>query len=118
LPDEDRSEIPFVTVDPAGAMDLDQAMHLERTSSGYRVYYAIADVGAFVEPGDAIDTEAHRRGETLYGGDEKIPLHPKALSEDAASLLPGQVRPAVLWTIDLDSEGEGIDVDVRRALVR
>lgn len=118
LPTDDRTAIPFVTVDPAGAMDLDQAMFLERTPSGYRVYYAIADVGAFVAPGDAVDREAHRRGETLYGGDAKIPLHPKVLSEDAASLLPGQTRPAVLWTIDVDRDGEGTDVDVRRALVQ
>src|SRR5690606_137404 len=48
---------------------------------------------------------------------DKIPLHQKALSEDAASLLPGEVRPALLWTIDLDDTGEGIAVDVRRARV-
>lgn len=114
----DHTDIPFATVDPPGAMDLDQAMHLERTATGYRVHYAIADVAAFVAPGDAVDIEAHRRGETLYGADGKIPLHPKALSEGAASLLPGQVRPALLWTIELDAEGEGTAVDVRRALVK
>lgn len=118
LPDEDRTDLPLVTVDPAGAMDLDQAMHLERTASGYRVYYAIADVAAFVSPGDAIDREAHRRGETLYGADARVPLHPKVISEDVASLLPGKSRPAVLWTIDLDRDGEGVAMDVRRALVR
>jgi len=114
----DRSELALVTIDPAGAMDLDQAMYVERTEGGYRVYYAIADVAAFVSAGDLVDLEAHRRGETLYGGQTKIPLHPKVLSEDAASLLPGQLRPALLWTIELDHTGEGIAVDVRRAKVR
>ena len=118
LPDEDRTDIPMVTVDPPGAMDLDQAMHVERTDSGYRVHYAIADVAAFVSPGDPIDLEANRRGETLYGANDKIPLHPKVLSEDATSLLPDRVRPALLWTIDLDKTGEGIAVDVHRALVK
>src|SRR3546814_7347743 len=41
-----------------------------------------------------------------------------ALSEDMASLLPGELRPALLWTIDLDATGEGIAVDVRRARVK
>ena len=118
LPDLDRTDIALVTIDPAGAMDLDQALHVERRGDGYRVHYAIADVAAFVRPGDAIDLEAHRRGETLYGADVKIPLHPKQLSEGAASLLPDQVRPALLWTMDLDGTGEGVVVDVRRALVR
>lgn len=118
LPELDRSDIPLVTLDPPGAMDLDQALHVERRGDGFRVHYAIADVGAFVAPGDPVDLEANRRGETLYGADAKIPLHPKVLSEDAASLLPGQLRPALLWTIDLDAGGEGVAVDVRRARVR
>lgn len=118
LPDEDRTDIEFITIDPPDARDLDQAMFVARNGDGYRVHYAIADVAAFVTAGDAIDLEAHRRGETLYGADAKIPLHPKALSEDAASLLPNEVRSAVLWTIELDASGEGIAVDVRRARVR
>jgi VacB/RNase II family 3'-5' exoribonuclease len=118
LPAEDRTDIAFVTIDPPGAMDLDQALHVERKGDGYVVHYAIADVAAFVTAGDLVDIEANRRGETLYGADAKIPLHPKALSEGAASLLPEQVRPALLWTIELDPSGEGIAVDVHRALVK
>lgn len=118
LPDLDRTDLPFVTIDPVGAMDLDQAMHLERDGTGYVVHYAIADVAAFVTPGGAVDAEARRRGESLYGADSKIPLHPKVLSEDAASLLPDQVRPAFLWTIKLDAAGVETDAHLERALVR
>ncbi|MCW2855003.1 MAG: ribonuclease [Marmoricola sp.] len=118
LPDLDRTDLSFVTIDPRGSMDLDQAMHIERDGTGYVVHYAIADVAAFVEPGGPIDLEAHRRGETLYGADSRIPLHPPVLSEGAASLLPGQVRPAFLWTIKLDASGEQTDAHVERARVR
>lgn len=118
LPDLDRTDIAFVTIDPTESMDLDQAMFVEHRDAGYRVYYAIADVAAFVSAGDPVDIEANKRGETLYGASSKIPLHPKVLSEGAASLLPDQVRPALLWTIDLDATGEGIAVDVRRARVK
>ena len=51
LPDLDRTDLEFVTIDPAGAMDLDQAMHLERDGDGYVVHYAIADVMAFIDAG-------------------------------------------------------------------
>ena len=118
LPTLDRTDLPFVTIDPASSMDLDQALHLERSGSGFVVHYAIADVAAFVAPGDPIDVEAHRRGETLYGADSKIPLHPSVLSEGAASLLPDTIRPALLWTIELDASGERTGVRVERALVR
>ncbi|GAB7108012.1 RNB domain-containing ribonuclease [Streptomyces phaeofaciens JCM 4814] len=118
LPDHDATDIPFVTVDPPGADDLDQALHLARHGTGYRLRYAIADVAAFVVPGGPVDVEAHRRVTTLYFPDGKIPLHPAVLSEGAASLLPGHDRPAALWTLDLDADGRTVAVDVHRALVR
>jgi exoribonuclease R len=118
LPELDRTDIAFVTVDPPGAKDLDQALYLERRGDGYRVWYAIADVAAFVEPGGPVDVEAHRRGQTLYAPDHRVPLHPPVLSEGAASLLPDQVRPALLWSIDLDARAEAVKVDVVRARVR
>ena len=118
LPDEDATDIPFVTVDPAGSRDLDQALHIAREGDGFLVSYAIADVASFVRPGSPVDEEAQRRGETLYFPDVRVPLHPPVLSEGAASLLPEAVRPAVLWRITLDATGDVRAVDVRRARVR
>jgi exoribonuclease R len=118
LPVLDRTDLPFVTLDPAGSRDLDQAVHIERQGTGYRVFYAIADVAAFVEPDGPIDVEARKRGQTLYAPDHRVPLHPPVLSEGAASLLPDADRPALLWTVDLDSTGEGVRIDVVRARVR
>ena len=114
----DATDIDFVTIDPVGSKDLDQALHIESSGAGYRVHYAIADVAFFVDPGSAIDVEAHARGVTLYCPDERIPLHPTVLSEGAASLLPEQHRPAVLWTMDLDARGELVSTHVQRAWVR
>ncbi|MDQ3789008.1 MAG: RNB domain-containing ribonuclease, partial [Actinomycetota bacterium] len=91
---KDATDLPLVTIDPPGAMDLDQAMAVERRGSGFRVHYAIADLGAFVTPGSVLDQEVRRRGQTIYLPDGKIPLHPPVLSEGVASLLPGQITPA------------------------
>jgi exoribonuclease R len=118
LPELDATDVPLVTLDPVGSRDLDQAVHLARRGEGYRVSYAIADVGAFVALGSRLDAEARRRGQTLYSPDRRTPLHPPVLSEGAASLLADQLRPAVLWTVDLDADGEPVRVDLRRARVR
>ncbi|MGN6252906.1 MAG: RNB domain-containing ribonuclease [Marmoricola sp.] len=118
LPELDRTDLAFVTIDPPGSMDLDQAMHLARDGSGYVVHYAIADLAAFITPGDAVDVEAHRRGETLYGADSVVPLHPPVLSEGAASLLPDQERPALVWTLRVDATGVLTEAVVERARVR
>ncbi|GAA2831503.1 RNB domain-containing ribonuclease [Kitasatospora paracochleata] len=118
LPDFDATDLALFTLDPPGSRDLDQAMHLARRDGGYRVHYAIADVAAFVSPAGAIDTEAARRIQTLYFPDGNVPLHPSRISEGAASLLPGELRPALLWQIDLDADGDVVLADVRRAQVR
>jgi exoribonuclease R len=115
---EDATDLPLVTIDPPGAMDLDQAMLVLRTRSGFTVHYAIADLPAFVRAGGPLDAETRRRGQTLYLPDASVPLHPPVLSAGAASLLPDQVRPAALWTIDLDTDGVPTGARVRRALVR
>src|SRR3954451_6727856 len=114
----DRIDLPFVTIDPPGARDLDQALHIERQADGHRVRYAIADPGAFITPAGALDRDTHARGVTVYAPDRNVPLHPPILSEGAASLLPGQWRAAVLWTLDLDAEGELVATDVVRTQVR
>ncbi len=125
----DARHLGFIAVDPPGATDLDQAFFAERLGTagsnqsgsnqgGYRVFYAIADLGAFIEPGGPIDLEARERGNTLYSPDMRTPLHPPVISEDRASLLPGSDKPALLWTIDLDSDGLPIASRLERAVVQ
>lgn len=118
LPARDETATPYITIDPAESTDLDQAMYLERQADGYRVRYAIADVPAFVHAGGALDDETRRRGQTVYCPDVRVQLHPSELSENAASLLPGQIRPAFVWDIVLAADGEGTEVSVYRAMVR
>ena len=118
LPEADETSVPFVTIDPEGATDLDQALHLERAGKGYRVRYAIADVPAFVREGGEIDAEARERGQTLYAPDGRIPLHPTAISEHAASLLEGQLRGAFVWTFELDAAANVTATTLARAKVR
>ena len=144
----DLTDVPFVTIDPPGSMDLDQAMFLEVVGEGaadgaagdaadgdraeetagdregaadgtaFRVLYAIADVGGLIEPDSGIAEEAMRRGQTIYLPDEPTRLHPAGLSEGAGSLLPHEVRPALVWDIVLDAQGEPVSWDLYPALVR
>lgn len=115
----DRTDLPLVTIDPPGSVDLDQAMHIARDDgAGFVVHYAIADVAALVIPQGALDQETRRRGQTIYFPDGNVPLHPRALSEDAGSLLAQQIRPAVLWRITVDATGVPTSATLERALVK
>lgn len=72
----------------------------------------VRPAGRSARPGSA-----QARSNVVFA-DGAVPLHPTLLSEGAASLLPDQVRPAVLWTIDLDREGAIASWDVHRSWVR
>jgi len=114
----DRTDLPLLTIDPPGSIDLDQAFAAEAHDDGYRVWYAIADVASFVAPGSALDIEARKRGVTLYSPDQRASLHPDAINESAGSLLPDTVKPAVLWQIDLNGTGHQVAALASRAMVR
>ncbi|MFM6951491.1 MAG: RNB domain-containing ribonuclease [Novosphingobium sp.] len=108
----------FVTLDPAGATDLDQAFAIEPAGSDWLLHYAIADVGWFVGHGDPLDAEAWSRGVTTYLPDGKAGLYPPVLAEGAASLLPDGPRPAVIFTVRVGPAGETVLDGVTRAVIR
>lgn len=114
----DRTDRPFVTLDPATSTDLDQAFAIETAGGDLLLHYAIADVAWFVEDAGAIDAEAWRRGETLYLPDGKAGLYPPVLAEAAASLLPDGPRPAVVFTVRVDGDGEARLDGAERAIIR
>lgn len=114
----DRTAERFVTLDPASSTDLDQAFRIEPAGADLLLHYAIADVGWFLADGDLIDTEAWVRGATVYLPDGKASLYPPILSEAAASLLPGDARAAVVFTVRVDPDGAARLDGVERALIR
>ena len=114
----DRTDMPFVTLDPASSTDLDQAFAIEASGNDLLLHYAIADVAWFVEDDDPVDREAWARGETLYLPDGKASLYPAVLGEAAASLLPDGPRPAVVFTVRVDREGNVVLDGAERAIVR
>ena len=114
----DLTDVAFATLDPASSTDLDQAFALSMEGDCFVLRYAIADVGAFVARGGALEAEAWRRASTLYLPDAKVPQYPSSLSEGGASLLPDVDRPAIVMTVAL-----GVDLvptlrSIDRAIVR
>ncbi len=114
----DRTDVPFVTLDPATSTDLDQAFAIERSDGDVVLRYAIADVGWFVRPGDPIDREAWRRGVTVYLPDGRAGLHPERIAEDAGSLLPGGPKPAVVFVVRVAEDGAVRLDGVERSMIR
>jgi exoribonuclease R len=114
----DRTDLPFVTLDPATSTDLDQAFAIERAGSDLLLRYAIADVAWFVDDGGAIDLEAWTRGTTLYLPDGKAGLYPPVLAEGAASLLPDGPRPAIVFAVRVAPDGSVKLDGAERSVIR
>jgi ribonuclease R len=113
----DLTDLVTFTIDPVTAKDFDDAISAQREGDAIRVWVHIADVSAFVRPGRAIETEAFRRGTSVYVPGAVEPMLPEALSNRACSLVPGAERLAV--TVEMELRGERVTgVSFYRSLIR
>ncbi len=101
----DLRSLYFVTIDGEKAQDFDDAVLVEKTQSGFKLYVSIADVSHYVKPGSVIDKEAFARGTSTYFPDQVIPMLPEVLSNDLCSLRPFEDRLAFTAEIDFNAQG-------------
>nr|WP_319487876.1 ribonuclease R [uncultured Caproiciproducens sp.] len=101
----DLRDTSICTIDGADAKDLDDAISVSRTKTGYRLGVHIADVSHYVKEGGAIDAEAIERGTSVYFADRVIPMLPKELSNGVCSLNAGEDKLTFSAIIELDKEG-------------
>lgn len=93
----DLTDLDFVTVDPLGARDLDDALFARVENNGYAFYTAIADVPYFLPYMNIVDRDAYTRGLTNYlANDQVAHMLPSVLSTDKCSLVPNQNRAAII----------------------
>lgn len=114
----DLRSLATLTIDPATARDFDDAISAQRLpDGGVRVWVHIADVTAYVAEGSRLDREARRRSTSVYAPGAVEPMLPKALSNEACSLVPGQDRLAV--TVELEvRDGRAQGAAFHRSLIR
>src|SRR6266700_4834468 len=108
----------IVTIDPDDARDFDDAIQVEKTGSGWRLGVHIADVGAYVEPGSALDREARGRGNSVYLPDRVIPMLPEGLSNGVCSLNPGVDRLTHSVFLHFDKHGVVKSARFGRSVIR
>ena len=107
-----------ITIDPDDAKDFDDAIDVERTAHGWKLGVHIADVSHYVRPGNALDKEAKKRGNSTYLSDRVIPMLPERLSNGICSLKPGVERLTMSAFIEFDRQGKVRHATFGRSVIR
>jgi len=113
----DLTALPTFTIDPDDARDFDDAISARREDGHVRLWVHIADVTAYMRPGGPLESEALRRGTSVYVPGAVEPMLPEVLSNEACSLRPGEDRLAV--TVEMEVVGTEVRrVSFHRSRVR
>ena len=116
---EDATALDVITVDGPHTREIDDGLSVEALEDGgWRVGVHIADPSAFVRCGGEVDLEARLRATSYYFPDRRVPMLPPEISERAASLVPGEERPALSVFADVAADGEIASYRMAATIVR
>ena len=105
----DLRDIPLITIDGEDARDFDDAVYCEpmtfKGAKAWRLIVAIADVSHYVKPGHPLDSDAIRRGTSVYFPRRVIPMLPEKISNGLCSLKPGVDRLCMVCDAIIDNKG-------------
>ena len=114
----DYQDAPAFTIDDEDTREVDDALTVMRSGSEIIVGIHIADVSAFVEKGDLLDTEASRRSSSIYLPTVTVRMFPERLSTDLVSLSAGVPRPAFTVEVRFDEQGNRLGYRIALSTIR
>jgi len=114
----DLRELHTFTIDPISAKDFDDAVSIESTAKGWRLFVHIADVSHYVKPGTAIFKEAIKRGNSFYFPKKVLPMLPELLSNRVCSLRPDEEKLTLSVITEFDREGRILNQRMAESIVK
>jgi len=115
---KDLRNLDIITIDGSDAKDLDDAVYVEKTEDGYKLFVSIADVSYYVRENTELDTDALKRGNSIYLVDRVIPMLPRKLSNNLCSLNPNEDKLTFTVEMDLDKRGKVIKNDFYKSVIK
>lgn len=110
----DLTHLEIYSIDPVGCEDIDDAIHVIKTKSGWEIGIHIADVSSYILEGSQFDIELSKRIESIYPPHEtaikQINMIPDALSIEYISLKEGSPKRAFSMIFEMDENFQVINV--------
>ncbi len=115
----DMRAVPTCTIDPDDAKDFDDALSLETRADGtLRIGVHIADVGAYVRTGTALDRDAKERGNSTYLVGTVVPMLPFKLSNGLCSLKEAEDRLTKSAFFTFNRQGQITGTEFANTVIR
>jgi len=113
----DLTALDAISIDAEDTKDIDDAISVERSATGYRLGVHISDVAAVVGDDSPLFAEALHRATSVYCPDFKIAMFPAPLSESWLSLVANERRLSMSFLFDLDREFSITKREICRAVI-
>jgi VacB/RNase II family 3'-5' exoribonuclease len=115
---KDLRRLLWASIDNDDSLDLDQLSVAEELPGGaVKILVAIADVGAVVKKGSAVDDHARTNTTSVYTAAQIFPMLPEKLSTDLTSLADRKERLALVIEMEVGADGSVGKSDIYRAVV-
>lgn len=109
---QDLRSTSVLSIDSASTIDIDDALSVERTSSGCRVGVHITDLSACILAESLLDGVARDRMVSFYFPEQRVPMLPPEISANSGSLIPGEERLSVTLFADFDQDNSLTHVEL------
>ncbi|MDR3604138.1 MAG: RNB domain-containing ribonuclease [Syntrophaceae bacterium] len=107
-----------ITIDSASTRDIDDAISISFNGENTIVGIHITEAAYYVDHDCPLDKEIRERAVSIYMADLVLPMMPTVLSEEAASLVKGELRPCISAVTTFDRNFRIIGYRIVRSLIR
>ncbi len=106
------------TIDGVDCKDMDDAVSIQKTETGYLLGVHISHVSHYIKPGMALFKEALERTTSVYFPGSVIPMFPHKISDGICSLNEGVDRLTRSVLIEFDFLGNIKDYKIVKSVIR
>lgn len=118
MQDLPSSPLPFISIDGDSTLDIDDAFHIEKIGDSFRATLAFACPALQWPFGGPLDKAVSHRATSIYLPEGDLHMLPEKLGINSFSLLEKTLRPALCLRVDMNENGEIMDMEPYLAKVR